>query len=504
MNLIRKNKSLKQYVLLITIIAAIYIIINKLNIENNIVLIQRIMLSSIFCTMFIFSLKYNKNKFESQDFINCVIIMGCIMRIGYMIYTPCNIRGHDVWEISADSYGHAAYLLNIIERHMLPNTNEIQFYQQPFFYLCGSIVSIIVNGILGRTDSFYFADAAKIVSCFASCEILFVCGELFEEIEMKEASKKIAVIIAAFLPNFYLMGGRINCDALAAFFMAIAILYTVKYNKEQSWENIISLAFIYGFALMTKISCGLIAVFTAVIMIKHIYFHYRNNNLKQMILKLSVFSIISFPLGLWYSIRNYILFKQKFTYVLPLDVNSDIYCGNHSIFSRFIVVSFKNLFKTPYAKPMDDYNYPAYLIKTMTFGEFDLKKQGLIPIMLLLLVMILAFLCIIAALYAYFEYKDNKMVSIGFFVLFAGIYLSSIRFNMSYPFGCSMDFRYIAVMAVLGSIFIGNMYSALKEKQTADNFLKVINQYGAGLSGIIKVIVILYSIFSILMYVTLP
>lgn len=499
----KTNGNLKKYIILFLIISISYILINKFEIENNTSFIQKIMISLIFFTMFMFKLKYDKNQFTVQDFINCTIIIGCIMRVGYMLYTPCTIRGHDVWEINADSYGHAAYILNIIERHMLPQTNKTQFYQQPFFYFCGSAVSIVVNFILERKDSFYLVDAAKIVSCFASCGILFICRELFEEIGMKQLSKKIAFTIIAFLPAFYLMGGRINCDALAVFFMSLAILYTVKYDKQQSWENVMKLAFIYGCALMTKISCGIIAVFTAAIMLRHIYLYYKKHKLKEIILKLSVFSIISFPLGLWYSVRNYVLFKQKFTYVLPLDVNSDIYCGDHSLFSRFVIISFKNLFKTPYAKPFDDYNYPAYLIKTMTFGEFDLKKQGLIPIMLLLLVMFFVFLCVISAAYTYFKYEDNKMVSIGFVLLFSGIYLSSIRFCMSYPFGCSMDFRYYAVMAVLGSIFIGNMYWAVKEKQIANRYFEVMSDYFGNISIFIEIPAILYSIFSIIMYVTL-
>ena len=479
-------KETKKNFLLIFLIILFYLFINKFHLQNNNLFIKGIMISSIFFTLFIFKLKFDKDEFDSNKFIECVIILGFIMRIGYMLYTPCNIRGHDVGEISENGYGHATYILTIMKKHMLPNNNQIQFYQQPFFYILGSIISKIVNSILHKNDLFSLVDAAKIISCFASCSILLVSKQLFYEIKLNKSAQKIAIIILSFLPNFYLMGGRVNCDALATWFMTLSLLYTIKFYKEQSWNNIIILAFIYGCAMMTKISCGIMAVFTSVVIIKCLYIHFKNRTFKKIFLKLCIFSIISFPLGLWFSIRNYILFNQKFTYVLEQDVNSQLYCGDHSLFSRFCILSLKNIFSSPYANPFGDFNYPAYLIKCMAFGEFNLNKTGIVPIMLLFSILILVFVFIISLFFVCKNYKNSKIIIRAMALIFLFIYLTSIKFNINYPFGCSMDFRYIEITAVIGSIFIGEFYELFKSNE----FLKIS----------INLVIGTYSIFSILMY----
>lgn len=68
---------------------------------------------------------------NSKKTIKCIILVGFIMRIGYMLYTPCNVRSHDLWNFTVDSGGHAGYILNILEGN-LPQSNLLQYYHHLF------------------------------------------------------------------------------------------------------------------------------------------------------------------------------------------------------------------------------------------------------------------------------------------------------------------------------------------------------------------------------------
>ena len=503
LNIHNINTIIKKHIYVFTglFIIFMYLLINALNIQNNTFFIEKLMISSILFVIYFFKKKYDKDSLTNNDFITCIIIIGFIMRIGYMLYTPCNVRGHDVGNLNSNSYGHASYILNIIQNHKLPDSNMGQFYQQPLFYLISSLVSNIINTILRRSDSFYLVDAAKTVSCFASCAIIILSLRIFEELDMKDIGKKIAIVLIAFLPNFYLMGGRVNSDALATFFMAAALLYTLKWNKNVSWKNTLILAVIFGCAVMTKISCGIIAVFTASIMIHKLYKMCKEHNSKEILIKLISFACISLPLGLWYSARNYILFNQSFMYVPKPSMNSGLYCGDHSLFERFILISFKNLFSSPYADPFNDYNYPAYLIKGAAFGEFKFNTHGFIPIMLLFFTIIIAAILLISIIYTY-KYSNAKIIiKYGLLLLFLLIYLWSIRFNISYPFGCTMDFRYIAVSYIIGAIFIGFTYGEIKTDMSLhkENLASLKSLF----LSLVNVTIVMFTAFSLTFYVTI-
>ena len=51
-------------------------------------------------------------------------------------------------------------------------------------------------------------------------------------------------------------------------------------------------------------------------------------------------------------------------------------------------------------------------------------------------------------------------------VLWGVIYSTFLYFNVEYPFGCTMDFRYIVPTAFLGAIFIGKCFDQIGSKKT--------------------------------------
>lgn len=69
-----------------------------------------------------------------ENVIKLLIFAGCVLRIWYAVVTPVTVRGHDIIGISTNSVGKASYLLRLAVLGKLPDSFDIQFYQQPFYF----------------------------------------------------------------------------------------------------------------------------------------------------------------------------------------------------------------------------------------------------------------------------------------------------------------------------------------------------------------------------------
>lgn len=411
-----------------------------------------------------------RDNLKYEDLVHRIIFMGIVMRIGYMLYTGCIVRSHDLGELSYDYSGHAGYLLCIIENCTLPGTNSGQFYQQPLFYLTGGFVSRCINAVLGSGNAMDLVDAAKTVSCAASCISLLVAERIMVFCGLRDRGLAIAMTLMAFLPGFYLAGGRINPDMLAFMFMMLAVLYTLRWIRNPDWKNTIILALIYGFGMMTKISCGIIAVVTAIVFVLKLIEAAKERRLLPLAKKYAVFSAVSLSLGLWYSVRNYIAFGQSLNYVLLIDRNSDIYTGNYSIFQRLIGIDIRNLISTPYAHPFDDYNFPVYSLKSSLFGEFTYDVGNIIPSVLLCIAAILSAFFVIA-LVKILRDKEISFYQKFFCILAIWLYVSGLWFYYNYPFGCSMDYRYLLILTLPAAVILGSCSSFSEKSRYCLNVL---------------------------------
>lgn len=442
-----KENYLLRCILISVVVIAIYtasFLAGNLITENVIQIIMAAMLIAIAGGN---AYLYMKKKLSYEIVISSVILAGFIMRIGYMLYTPCDVRSHDLWEINTDGYGHAGYLLCLIQDKTLPQNNIRQYYQQPFFYIAGSLVSQLIHSITGSDEPFALVDAAKTVSCAASCMTLILAEKICDMFGLEKQGKPVTVATVAFHPAFYL-SSRVTPDMLAAFLMTVALIYTLKWYDSPDWKNTLILAVTYGLAVMTKLSAAVVALFTAAVFIVKLIQLIKQRKFGHLIPKFLVFGTISIPAGLWFNVRNYLKFGQEFGYVLSVGgEESRQYVGNHSLIQRFIIPDFRNLLSTPYANIADDYNFFAYSLKTSLFGEFTYSAPSFVPILLLFSALILCVIAIVGAVSAVKHLKDDKKTAVltGVCVLFL---ISIISFNIKFPHACSMDYRYMSFITI--------------------------------------------------------
>ena len=213
-----------------------------------------------------------------------------------------------------------------------------------------------------------------------------------------------------------------NNDSLAVLFMTAILYYTLRWYEQQDWGPLVKLALCFGLGMMTKISVGVFAPVTGCMMLLVLYRRFREKKALPVIRQFAVFGLIAFPLGLWYPIRNFILFQQPFNYVLRPSAQS-LYCGDHSLWERFGLIKDFEI----YDHPFEDYNVWSYLLKGSLFGEFTFSMGKVIPGLLILINLLLILLSLAAMVLVLIRHRTAQWMALSCFWLVLSSYLAKIR-----------------------------------------------------------------------------
>lgn len=456
------RKLLRRSAATLFVILIAYLFVENYNVEAGSVKVAAALCIAS-CVLF-FKPWFSDGRDGCETVAETLLFIAIIIRIAYMLYTPWNVRVHDVETAELEAGGGGAYILHLVTEHSLPQSNRWQFYQQPLYFLLGALNSTVLNGILGTLDSpECIVNAAKTVSCFAACSALYGMDMLMDICGFRGRKKCVALAFAAFIPAGIYAGGMIGVDALTMLMSLLMVIGTLLWYRNPDVRHTILLALISGLAVLTKISCAALALYTAVVMV--IVF-VRSRNKASMAGKFALFAVISLPLGLWYSLRNYLRFGQSLLYVPVPEVTSTLYCGNRSLISRILMIDFKNLLSTPYARPRELFNLPVYLIKSALFGEYTFDN---VPIQLLTLMQVTGFALAICALIRVIRnlFRDKTIVR-QFSALTVYFLILAAAFFIRYPYGCSQDFRYYLIAGVFAALSLncGN-----NNERTAANLL---------------------------------
>lgn len=424
---------------------------------------------------------------RSELLLWMILVIGIVMRVGYMIYTPATVRGHDLGKLDFNYVGHATYIMYLIEGSM-PPYNFGQFYHPPLFHALAAAVMRCYRVLSGIVDMEQLFESTKVVSCAASILTLFYARRLCRQLRLSYGATLIALALAAFLPNHYLLAGRVNNDALSIMFMTAILYYTLAWYEKQDWGSIVKLALCFGLGMMTKISVGVFALVTGAMMLFVLIRSIREKRARRMILQLIVFGLIALPLGMYFPIRSYILFQQPFDYVQRMPEESRIYCDDHSIWERFGLIFNPNVYNLPF----DDYNVWGYLLRGSLFGEFTLELGRFLPGILLLVNLLLILMSLVAMVVMLIRHRSAQYTLLGCFWLV--LMAAYIQFNIEYPCGCTMDFRYVVPTALIGAVFLGAWWEKLPDNRPVGRLFR---RAAIGLTGC-------FAILSLVLYCNLP
>lgn len=404
-------------------------------------------------------------KYTLRNFTYLIMSGGIFIRILYMLQTDYWVRSHDLGEVSLESTGHAGYIYTIYMTGRLPESNDWQFYHPPLFHWLSAKVLSAFRYLYPDDDIFTLFQCTKIVSCFASCATLIIIKKICDELRLSERTKIIVIALMAFFPNYYLLAGRVNNDALVVMFIMMIVLFTIRWYYNRTTWNIIGIALGFGLGMMTKMNAVTLAVLVGPLFLFVLYKQCKKKEYTPLLIQYIIFAVISFPLGLWYPIRNYIRFKQPFQYVMPIDSDSFLARDGYTLTERFFL-DFKGFFDSIYAQVVTDYNIPAYLIKSSMFGEFSFQNVDFMARILLVFNIVLIVISLLAMMFFLINQREkNNFLKWGLFSLWALFMITYISFNISYPFSCTMDYRYVVPTSFIGAVFIGMGFDRLWKKR---------------------------------------
>lgn len=429
-----------------------------------------------------------------ESWIELLLLAGIAMRIWYTVYTPYNVRVHDLGDITIEGDGHAAYILQLFENGALPDNNQGQFYHPPLFYLLSAVVMKFFS-LFHKGDSVVtMMQIVRVIPCYASCMTLIFMKKIMEELKLSKGVRMVALAVVSFLPGFYLLSATVNNDSLALCFMMWIVLCFIRWCKTGKVSALLGMALGFGFGMMTKVSVGVLAIPIGIDMFVYLL-RRKKPAVLTVIRQYVLFLAVSLPLGMWYPIRNRMLFDQPFTYVLNLKDTMMPSLAGVSLWKRIFPWNFGDWLHPVFANVQEDYNIPEYLLKSSLFGEFSFDGMGGFAYVLFILNLLLVLLSLAALVYlAVISIRRRNYVSIGIVSLWCLWMASYIGFNIRYPYGCSMDFRYVPMTAFAGAVALAVM---AEEMWRRGGFQKTLAAGIYGLTGCFAAAsVICYSILS--------
>ena len=147
------------------------------------------------------------------------------------------------------------------------------------------------------------------------------------------------------------------------------------------------------------------------------------------------------------------------------------------IIDFFFTFDANELFGSLYCKSFDNYNIFHFCLRSSIFGEQSYKQGEIFAVASVLFayaVCILLFIAIVWCVIRYFKSKKQQdglyaKAPVSFkdllfvFLLVQSQVLSQIYFNISMPYGCTMDFRYIMPLILGLALTMGCTQKCLVE-----------------------------------------
>lgn len=398
-----------------------------------------------------------------------IVASGVLLRAIYILYTGVETRQHDVYTFG-EPEGHAGYIEYLYSHLHLPDFDprEIwQYYHPPFHHIL-VVVWLKINTALG-VSWFRAKENIQVLSLLYSSLALILSYKIFSELGLKKNGMIPALSILAFHPTFIIMAGSVNNDILSIVFLLGAVYYTMLWWKTPSLPAILKIALCVGFGMMTKLSVSMAAPAIALVFLVKLILEKKKflSYVKQFLL----FGLVCAPLGLWWGVRNYILFKMPFTYVPSLGDQSHQYIGNYSVMTRlfdFSLYQFKNVFVS-WGDPYFDHNVFIGLFKTSTFGEQQLmfSSSAGYGFAEALFYANLSLILLSVAAMVWVLFKKNtleKMMKAFLFTLYFTFLFSYIQFCFAFPHTCTQNIRYATPCILVGTLCIGLLTEHLSEK----------------------------------------
>lgn len=409
-----------------------------------------------------------RNKLSFKSGLILIFTAAFLMRVLFIAHSNLVYSQHDldyIRTMKVMTNGHFGYILTIVNTGRLPLTNDYQMYHPPLMhFICAVILKIqLIIGIPLQAAAY----TLRMIPLFASTVFCIIWSKIILRLNLSKTVKLVSILIIVFHPYGIILSNSLNNDALMWMFFSICVLQFIRWYDKPSVKNAVLFALSLGFGMMTKFSAVLILPAAALVLI--IKFKKEKNSRKQIGIHAGVVFSISAPIGMWYQLRNLVLFGQTIGYVPEMSQNSLFYKGWATASQRFSL-NLSELLNSVFPD-YNDVNAWNIFLKSSIFDDFQYEGINIPAILLTVLNMILIILSVLSVILLLLRIKNESEKYI--YVILGGVWLvligSFIKFMIDYPYYSTSSFRYIAAAMPIGAILTGKCTELFKNKKVAEN-----------------------------------
>ena len=438
------------------------------NISDNMLVLSTVVLFLVLVSCCVFCVCVEHG--VSENTVILLIFSGFLLRLFYVIMTQGHLVQNDLGSFRDDSWGNLGYVYQILATGRLPVQNPIthyQLYHPPLHYalaaLCAGVYYVLFGVQMGQVD-----EVMQMLPLFYSTATLVFLNKIGLQFRCSSLGRCAMLGFAGFLPYSIFLGGALNNDSLVILLMIMCVYFTIKWYNDPSLKNILVMAVLIGCAMMTKISGAMIAPAMAIVMLYRAWKD--RKHWVKWVKQFACFGAVSFPLGLWYYVLQWIRFRMPFWYAPAVPEELSQYIGMYSLGDRFRDYghALESLALRWGPAPDVDYNIPVSLVKYSVFNElgyytFTPSTKFIATIMFWATAVL--FILLIAAFVAWLFMRRNKTIYKVFFgSCITVILFAYLKFCLEYPHVCAMNVRYVMTAVYLGMLILGAAVTGLQER----------------------------------------
>lgn len=473
-------------------------------------------------SIWIFIWKY-REKIDDQKVILLLFTLAFAARLVYILNSTILTNQHDTRSFSVleNNYGHTGYIRYLMENFSLPDFDvrgKSQFYHPPLHHLICAVWMKIQTAVGIEFDA--AAENIQVLTLFYSMVSLFAVKKILDLLNVRGIAYYAAFSVVAFHPTFFLLAGSINNDGLSVMFIFLAVYAGLAWYRKPAWYRILAVGACIGLSMAAKLATGVIAPAMAFLFLARFVQEKGAKKKGRLIGQFAAFGGVCIPLGIGWQVRNFIRFGVPLTYVPRLSDQADQYLGGYSVTERFFdfgsIADF-GVFPARTGQQGAEYfehNIPLTAFKSSLFGEYSVWKSkwtmDIFANILFWIGVLIALAAVASAIVLLIRLLREKTrqyseqfpiypAETGFFAIYAvTIILSYVSFCFAYPHFCSMDFRYIVPLLLIGSVCLGLGLNAMRTgTEKADRkhagFIRA-------LPGVFLALVSAFSVLSMILY----
>ena len=446
-------------------------------------------------------------KITARDIVLLIMVLSFWTRITIVLYTPItHMYQHDMAFFTNDKfYGtHDSYILYTLKNWRLLDADVrdyAQFYQPPLHYFLAAFVVKINSMIFSSQAANY--EVIKIIPLFCSTACGLLIYKMIRYFRISGPGVVFTMCLTMFFPEFLILSASVNNDAVSVFFAFFAFYYALLWYRNPKMRYILLTGAGIGLSMMGKLSGGLIAVPIALIFLAKLCYQinpkaraaeegYGRENIKisGLIGQYAAFAGITFPLGLWFPVRNLIRWGVPLGYVNTFEISNVQDVSGYSALERILLPARGLSSEVPFVlfnEDAKDYQLFLALCKTALFDEKMFQQDsffmtaGSLMLLLFQIIALASVICLVVFLIVDIRRGTYRYEACAMMALFITEMISYVGFCLKYKAVCSMNMRYVVPAVIPMLYMLARGISALnrrREKEGIKGLAVKITLYG--------------------------